>query len=117
MASNLRYPRYHLRGDLYFERDELGWVTIDSNGRRLKVPPNEWASVVAFTSRAGDTAEGFAAAERLLDAPPPGEGDYSGPTFDFDPRTALGKEHMQTLQDMADDVRRARDKARGNPLP
>jgi hypothetical protein len=55
--------RFHWRDGYYFQRLPLGAVLVTLPDHSQKViPPNEWASIVAHVSQAGETAESFAAA-------------------------------------------------------
>lgn len=62
--------KYHWRDGWYFDRTEDGSVVISKGPREeahqaLIIPPNEWASIVASVSASSETAESFAAAQRL----------------------------------------------------
>lgn len=59
---------HHLRNGFYFEREKNGSVTIYVTGivngpapilRKVTVPGNEWASVVAHVSKRGETGKTF----------------------------------------------------------
>ena len=55
--------RVHWRDDWFFQRTTLGAVLITLPDRSQKViPPNEWVSIVAAVSIAGETAETYQAA-------------------------------------------------------
>ncbi len=56
---------YHWRDGWYFRRFPNGNVEVSNEryGRRLTIPPNEWASIIASVSAKGEIGEQFSAAE------------------------------------------------------
>lgn len=62
---------YHWRDGWYFCREDDGTVVVQGHDPArvtpivLRIPPEEWASIVAHVSARGGTAAAYAAAEQL----------------------------------------------------
>lgn len=64
--------RYHLRNNLFFEVENeqvvISWADRPGGAPRVlcKVPYNEWASTVAFTSKRGENGSTYRQAFEIL---------------------------------------------------
>lgn len=56
---------YHAHDEWFFQPDTDGGVTITTPSGNLTVTPDVWASIVAFVSHRGDTAERWSMARRF----------------------------------------------------